>query len=228
MFCREAYKLLSLYLDNLLGEAPTRRLEQHTAECVKCRSKLEIMQQIPTALQSDKLMAPSEDFTKLVMQRIVVQQVVTGRGDKGSYASYSRTQVSLVSFQPGQQGQPAQDMDTQSVDEDEEGDAASPAEVILLENRRELAGHVPTAYLLRFTSLAAVFVLSFGLLTYVFQANGTPISTTDTSGRAVMAFANLLTSSFSSPVEVVVGAVVAVGIVITLWVLLVRMQNKVS
>lgn len=234
MFCREASKLLSLYLDGLLSVAQTQRLEEHTTGCVNCRNTLELMQQIPVALQTDKLAAPSEDFTKLVMQRIVMQQVVVKQNDgRGNFSSYSQTQVSVVSSyttQPNRAKQistPASEPKTDA--DDAEGEAVAKfvqeSNVIDFTSRRPMQTTMPF-YLLRFSAAAAAFVLGFGLLFYVFQVNGNAISTTDTSGRAVMALANLLTSSFSSPLEVVIGAAVSVVIIVSLWFVLTRPNNK--
>lgn len=223
MSCREAYKLLSLYLDGLVSESDTGRLEIHVAGCVQCRGKLDLMKQIPEVLQSDKLLAPSEDFTKLVMQRVVMQQVVVNRSDKNgtNFSSYSRTQVNYISSQPRQTKTAEQSKLTEPGDDEPE-----PARIIRLDPQRNRPKIVPGAYLLRFTSMAAALVLGFGLLAYLFEVNGASGISAASSSHAVMAFADLLKSSFSSPWQVAIGAIVSAIIIVTLWLRLVRLRNK--
>ena len=225
MYCREANKLLSLYLDNLLNEGQARTLEEHATGCEKCNDKLELMKQIPEALQSDKLLAPSEDFTKLVMQRIVMRQAVVKHEANGSFSSYTQTQVTLVSMRTPQAPRKSLVDDEAEAADETEGDL-NPTNIVSFEAKRKVARHIPTAYLLRFSAAAAAFVFGFGMLAYMFQLNGFSSSTSDTSGKAVVAFADLLTNSFASPWEVLVGSIVAVVIVVALWLTLVRMRSK--
>lgn len=234
MSCREASRLLSLYLDGLLSKIQTQQLDDHVANCATCQQTKELMLQIPMALQTDKAAAPSEDFTKLVMQRIVMQQVVVKQNDgHGGYSSYSQTQVSVVSSyvaQPNRAKQPntpASDSNAASDDSEDEqvSKFAHENNVIDFAARRPMQATMPF-YLLRFSAAAAVFVLGFGLFLYVFQANGNAMTTTDNSSRAVMALANLLTSSFSNPVQVVIGVAVSALIIVSLWYVLARSDKK--
>ena len=224
MSCREAYKLISLYLDGLVHENVSRQLEVHVAGCIKCRDKLELMKQIPEVLQTDKLLAPSEDFTKQVMQRVVMQQVVVRRdGDRASsFTSYTSTRVTTYVNAEPRQAKPLETAD-EKLDDDP---SAKKFQIINLDSQRNLRRPMPGTYLLRFTSAAAAMVLCFGFVAYISALNGTMNVTSDSSGRAVMAFADLLTSSFSSPWEVAIGSIVAAIIIVTLWVRLVRMKNK--
>jgi hypothetical protein len=146
MYCREANKLFSLYLDNLLNEGQARTLEEHTSECDKCNDKLELMKQIPEALQSDKLLAPSEDFTKLVMQRIVMRQAVVKHEANGSFASYTQTQVTLVSMHTpaAQRNRQLDEAEAEAADETE-GDL-NLYNIISLDSKRKVARPIPTAY----------------------------------------------------------------------------------
>src|SRR3954454_17610010 len=74
MFCREATMITSSYLDGQLDHHKVRVYEEHILQCADCRDHLDLLKQIPAALQTDRMLAPKPEFTTLVMQRIIVKQ----------------------------------------------------------------------------------------------------------------------------------------------------------
>ncbi|NWJ44519.1 MAG: zf-HC2 domain-containing protein [Chloroflexi bacterium] len=72
MFCREMNQHISPYLDGVLNTAQTQKVEAHVEICPKCRHSLSLMQEIPKALHTDRMLAPKEDFTAAIMQQIII------------------------------------------------------------------------------------------------------------------------------------------------------------
>src|SRR6476620_1639884 len=76
MFCREVKTSISRYRDGQLEEPLSLQVEEHVAGCPPCRHRLGLMKEIPAVLQTDRMLAPRPEFTKMVMQRIIVRQQV--------------------------------------------------------------------------------------------------------------------------------------------------------
>ncbi|MEI7556227.1 zf-HC2 domain-containing protein [Candidatus Chlorohelix sp.] len=73
MFCREMNPHISPYLDGVLSLAQAQKVEAHVGICPKCRHSLSLMQEIPKALQTNRMLAPKEDFTAAIMQQIIIK-----------------------------------------------------------------------------------------------------------------------------------------------------------
>src|SRR5947209_14068488 len=109
MSCREMNALISPYLDGLLDGAQTRRLEHHVDGCEDCRYKMELMQEIPQALQTDRMLAPRPEFTATVMQRIVISAQLQSEGGVQTRVRAefrSETQYTFRGTQAPEQGSP--------------------------------------------------------------------------------------------------------------------------
>src|SRR6476469_8129211 len=117
MSCREANQFTSSYLDGQLNDREVRLYEEHISGCVDCRDHLDLLKQIPSALQTDRMLAPKPEFTTLVMQRIIVKQQF------GNSSSTLEAQFTSISYtQSAQDEDDDYDLDE---DEDEEDDAES-------------------------------------------------------------------------------------------------------
>jgi len=74
MQCQQITELMSLELDDLLGDAERQRLYSHLAECPECQQTWAAMQQLSRVLTVAPMAMPSPDFTGRVMQRIAQRQ----------------------------------------------------------------------------------------------------------------------------------------------------------
>jgi predicted anti-sigma-YlaC factor YlaD len=83
MSCRRMQEHISLYLDNSLDSKQAKLLEAHLVYCPKCGEKLNLMKQIPLALQADHMLAPHADFTVTVMHRLVAHEQVAKQATTG-------------------------------------------------------------------------------------------------------------------------------------------------
>jgi anti-sigma factor RsiW len=201
MFCREIKTLISSYLDGRLDYGQSRLLEEHIASCPTCRHRLGLMEEIPNALQTDRMLAPRPEFTKFVMQQIIVrQQLGTGRFE---------TRLRQVSFRVDSEpneAPPAED------------DSASAKKLTSLEEYSNRRPKTPYDYTLRFSAVAAVAVVMITAGAFAFTQS--PSNLSDTAAAVyggIQSFADTVRSAFNSPVELLTGVVVAVAIMIGLW-----------
>ena len=203
MLCREVRGLMSLYLDGQLEPDQTRQIEQHFVGCDACRGRLELMQQIPVALQTDRMLAPQPQFTTLVMQRIIVQQQV---GNTRLETRYSRVSVEYTT-------------QTQPSDEEDEEPEPTPAKIISLAERRAGRPRNTAELALRMSALAAALVLMVGAGIYIAAQGptGTGEASTASVYGAIKDFGDSLRNAFGSPVELVAGLAIAGVILIGLW-----------
>jgi len=192
MSCRELNEQISLYLDGLLHPTQLRKLEEHSEICENCQHKLTLMREIPTALRTDRMLAPRQDFTAIVMQQVVISQHfkvnnTSGRG--GAATAEPETQNDV------------------------------PAKVISLPERRSnrMTYKSPADYMLRFASMAAALVFIFGAGVYVTGTSAVDNSTKATVSSAISDFAALLVDSVQSPPIVAVGVLLAAAIVVLTW-----------
>ncbi len=215
MLCREVRVWLSPYLDDQLEETQARLLQEHLTECDSCQEKLDLMEQIPTALQTDRMLAPRPEFTRLVMQRIIVQKQI---GNTRYEASYSQLSVQ-TGTRPAVSSGYSETTDSVDTDDDEGEPQNQPANIISLFDRRVTRPRSTSDLALRLSSLAAALVLMVGAAVYI-AATG-PSGTSDASTAAVYGaikdFSDTLRNGISSPMEILVGLAVASGILIGLW-----------
>ena len=208
MLCREVRRLISSYLDGQLQEEQTRQVEEHIAGCDDCRGRLEVMHHIPVALQTDRMLAPRPEFTKLVMQRIIVQQQV---GNTLLETRYSQVSVEYVSGS-------TTGRETQTSADDAEPERPQ-AKIISLAERRLARPRTTSDIVLRMSAVAAALVLMVGAGIYIaaLGPNSTSQASTAAVYGAIKDFGDTLRNAINSPVEVVVGIAIAALILIGLW-----------
>jgi hypothetical protein len=201
--------LMSPYLDGLLDGAQTRRLENHVGGCDDCRYLLELMQQIPQALQTNRMLAPRPEFTTMVMQRIVItSQLQNQNGVRTKVRSEFRSETRYT-FR-GDGGNSAKT------------DPTNEAKIVTFPSTEERQSRLsgtksPGAYVLRFSSIAAALVVAVGIAIYSLQIGvGAQTGATASTSAGIALFAHTLTDAFQSPAEILVGGVVTVALVVTL------------
>ncbi len=201
MFCREVKATISPYLDGELDNRQSRLLEDHIASCPNCRARLGLLEELPTVLHTDRILAPRPEFTRVVMQQVIIRQqigVLLTKNDPNSVSKPTTT-----AFQ-----------------------ASTPATRASLAPNltRPARSFKPTsAYVLRFSAMAAalVVVISVGVFTLA-QSPGQLSDTSAAVYGAVQGFADTLRSALSNPLELVVGLLVAAVIMFGLWYYLAR------
>lgn len=234
MFCRDANQLTSSYLDRQLDLIQVRLYEEHVQGCPDCRDHLDLLKQIPAALQTDRMMAPKPEFTTLVMQRIIVKQQF------GNTSTTLEAQFTSISY-----SEAAQDEDDDyelDDDEDEEDDAeddlasaqVQPISMAEFARNQQVKnpGRVASNYVLRFSSVAAALVMMVGVSLYALgNFSNTPVDApTAAVYGSIKDFADQLRNALSSPLELVAGIVISAVILVSLWYLLrtVRTNDEVS
>jgi hypothetical protein len=234
MFCRDAHQLTSSYLDRQLDLVQVRIYEEHIFECDDCRDHLDLLKQIPAALQTDRMLAPKPEFTTLVMQRIIVKQQF------GNSSSTFEAQFTSLSYTQSVQDED-DDFDLDE-DDDEEENAESdltstqvqPISMAEFARDRQVnrAGRVASNYVLRFSSVAAALVMMVGVSVYALGNFGsTPVDApTAAVYGSIKDFADNLRNAFSSPLELAAGVAISAVILISLWYLLrsVRTNNEIN
>jgi anti-sigma factor RsiW len=201
MFCREVNELVQPYLDGLLKHNQAQKVDEHTAACAKCRQKLALMQEIPLALRTDRMLAPKPDFTAAVMQQLIINQHFKA-GEQHPFRTESQTTVTMVSM------------------ETTPPPVAAP-KVVKLEEHRKAASFSRnrTNYLLRFSGAAAALLLIVGVGIYLNQLTGTGSQTSAQASvsSAISSYATMIVDSFQSPLILIVGIVLAVVIIVATW-----------
>ena len=194
MSCREQKEQMSLYLDGLLTPAQTRRLEEHVALCPNCRNKLTLFQEIPTALRTDRMLAPRPEFTTTVMQRIIVTQQQNRLGEN------RLNTASLILYQAGKTTKPH-------------------PKVLPFEGGKfgNKSLRTSSAYMLRFGSLAALLIVTIGIA-FFFSNTGTGANGIQTSvNTGISSFATLITDSLQNPMIFVPGIALTIVLIFTTW-----------
>ena len=207
MSCRDMNSLISPYLDGWLNSSQIRRLEAHVATCNDCRYKLELMQEIPQALQTHRMLAPHPEFTAVVMQKIVItSQLQTKNGLAATLTTEFRSETrTFRTANPA----PAEKKPSEKAPEQE-------AKILNLFRPETKPTKAAGAYVLRFSSMAAALVVAVGIGIYALQPGlNTPASVS--TSEAIGFFAHTLTDAFQSPVEIVLGAIITAGLVVALW-----------
>lgn len=206
MFCREVNELVQPYLDGLLKHNEVQKVDEHTAICAKCRQKLALMQEIPLALRTDRMLAPKPDFTASVMQQLVINQHFKA-SEQQTYRAENQTTVTLVTLE-----------------------TAQPApKIVKLEDRRKVVttSRNRANYMLRFSGMAAALLLIVGVGVYLNQFTGTGVQTAAQASvsSAISNYATMIVDSFQSPLVLIVGIVLAVIIIVATWWYLRRSQT---
>jgi anti-sigma factor RsiW len=205
MFCREIKTLISPYLDGRLDYGQSRLLEEHVASCPTCRHRLGLMEEIPTALQTDRMLAPQPEFTKFVMQQIIVRQELgSGRVE---------TRLRQVSFRAGKE------LNEPTLSED---DSAS-SKIVSFNERANRRAKTPYDYTLRFSAVAAVAVVM--ITAGAFALTQSPSNLPDTAAAVyggIQGFADTVRNAFSNPVDLLTGVALSAVIMIGLWYFLKR------
>ncbi len=210
MFCREVKSSITPYLDGRLDSRQTRRLEEHIASCVSCRSRLNLMEEIPVVLQTDRMLAPHPTFTKIVMQQIIVRQQISST-QSGFRASQTRFQTIATTNHKSDGGQ--------------EADLTN-NKVILLADRQASQTRTPSGYVLRFSALAAVMVVMMTAGVYALTQSPTDLpDSTAAVYLAIQGFADTVRNAFSSPFELLAGVVISALVLVGLWYYLARPQR---
>ncbi len=227
MFCREVRSAVSPYLDGELSREEARRFEEHLSGCADCQHELDLVKAIPAALQTHRMLAPRPEFTRLVMQQIIVRQQL------GTTTVESRTS-SLSFISMSSEAALEEDNDDLENDEDEDetsdeqgqetADKTSQAKIVRLADRapRLMAARrvkTPADYVLRFSAVAAALVLMVGLGAYVVAqtpGEGSEAPTAAVVG-AIKSFADSLRAALNSPLELVIGVAVAAIVLIAVW-----------
>jgi hypothetical protein len=162
------------------------------------------MEEIPVALQTDRILAPRPEFTKIVMQQVIVRQKI-GLTLNGTWAQPISSQTSGPSA------------------EEPEKAAKLSSKIVYQENRPSYRPKNASAYVLRFSSLAAVAVVIITLGVYVLaQSPGDLPNTTAAVYGSIQNFADTVRNALSNPLDLVAGIILAVIIMISLWRSLVR------
>lgn len=221
MFCREATTITSSYLDGQLDHREVRLYEAHVVQCADCRDHLDLLKQIPAALQTDRMLAPKPEFTTLVMQRIIVKQQFGNQNQtfEAQYTSLSYSGSDSV-----------QDEDDYETDDPAENDAAEddldsartqPISMVNYARDRQVsrAGQLASSYVLRFSSVAAALVMMVGVSLYVLgNFSNTPVDApTAAVYGSIKDFADNLRNALNSPFELVAGIAISAVILVSLW-----------
>lgn len=223
MFCREAKLVTSSYLDRQLDHQTVRLYEEHVLQCADCRDHLDLLKQIPVALQTDRMLAPKPEFTTLVMQRIIVKQQF------GNTSSTFEAQFSSLSYsgtvQDGDDDYETDDEDEEDTDEDDLAPAqVQPISMADFARHRQAnrAGRLASNYVLRFSSVAAALVMMVGVSLYALgNFSSTPVDApTAAVYGSIKDFADNLRNALSSPLELVAGIAISAVILVSLWYLL--------
>jgi len=158
------------------------------------------MEEIPTALQTDRMLAPRPEFTKVVMQQVIVRQQISPRIE-GTWVQSVSSQISDV---------PA----TGS----EEANKLSFNKMVSLEGRSSYRPKTASTYVLRFSSLAAVVVVMITLGVYVLAGPSSDLpNTTAAVYGGIQGFADTVRNALSNPLDVLIGGVLAVVVMVSLW-----------
>lgn len=75
MHCKEASRLIQLYIDSRLTLDQTRALEAHITSCAACHAELNLLEEAADDLHDFKLVAEPEDLTAQIMQRVAISPV---------------------------------------------------------------------------------------------------------------------------------------------------------
>ena len=222
MFCREATLFTSSYLDGQLDDREAQLYEAHVFQCPDCQDHLDLLKQIPMALQTDRMLAPKPEFTTLVMQRIIVKHQF------GNQTHSFETQYTSFSFSGADYSQ-EEDDDYESDDLSDNEDDLDPAQLQPLslasyarERQISRTSQIASNYVLRFSSVAAALVMTVGVSLYFLgNFSNTPVDApTAAVYGSIKDFADNLRNALSSPVELVAGLAISAVILVSLWYLL--------
>lgn len=72
MHCKEASRLIQLYIDNRLTLDQVRALEAHVTSCAACHAELNLLEEVADNLHDFKLVAEPENLTAQIMQRVAM------------------------------------------------------------------------------------------------------------------------------------------------------------
>ena len=224
MFCREANQFTSPYLDGQLSDREVRLYEEHILGCVNCRDHLDLLKQIPAALQTDRMLAPKPEFTTLVMQRIIVRTQI-GDQSQSFEAQYTALSFSSSSLDEDEdEDDQEEDDDSSEAEEDVTSSQVRPISMAEFSRNRQVTrpGRLASSYVLRFSSVAAALVMMVGVGIYALgNINNTPVDApTAAVYGSIKDFADSLRNALSSPLELIAGVAISAVILFSLWYLL--------
>lgn len=78
MHCKEASRLIQLYIDSRLTLDQLRALEAHIASCTACHAELDLLEDIAEHLHNLKPVAEPEGLTAQIMQRVAMSPAHSG------------------------------------------------------------------------------------------------------------------------------------------------------
>ena len=78
MHCKEASRLIQLYIDSRLTLDQVRALEAHIVSCAACHAELDLFDGIAEDLHNLKLVAEPVDLTVQIMQRVAMSRAHSG------------------------------------------------------------------------------------------------------------------------------------------------------
>jgi predicted anti-sigma-YlaC factor YlaD len=78
MHCKEASRLIQLYIDSRLTLDQMRALEAHIASCSACHAELDLLENVTDNLHNLRLVAEPEDLTAQIMQRVAMSSARSG------------------------------------------------------------------------------------------------------------------------------------------------------
>jgi len=230
MFCREANQFTSSFLDGQLSDREVRLYEEHVAGCVNCRDHLDLLKQIPVALQTDRMLAPKPEFTTLVMQRIIVKQQF-GEQSQSFEAQYTALSFSSAALdEDDDEDDFEEEDDTQDAEDDLEPNTVRPISMAEFARNRQVnrAGKLASSYVLRFSSVAAALVMMVGVGIYTLgNINNAPVDApTAAVYGSIKDFADSLRNALSSPLELLAGVAISAVILFSLWYLLKTLRQN--
>lgn len=226
MFCREAHQFTSSYLDGQLNDREVRLYEEHVVGCINCRDHLEVLKQIPSALQTDRMLAPKPEFTTLVMQRIIVKQQFGDQSQsfEAQYTALSYTSTNLDEYEDEDEADFDEEDDTETSEDDLESSEVRPISIAEFARNRQVnrAGKLASSYVLRFSSVAAALVMMVGVGIYALgNFSSTPVDApTAAVYGSIKDFADSLRNALSSPLELLAGVAISAVVLFSLWYLL--------
>ena len=78
MHCKEASRLIQLYVDSRLTMDQMRALEAHIASCAACHAELDLLENVTDNLHNLRLVAEPENLTAQIMQRVAMSAARSG------------------------------------------------------------------------------------------------------------------------------------------------------
>jgi hypothetical protein len=78
MHCKEASRLIQLYIDSRLTLDQVRALEAHVTSCAVCHAELDFLEEVANNLHDFRLVAEPKNLTAQIMQRVAMSPARSG------------------------------------------------------------------------------------------------------------------------------------------------------